>query len=103
MVIHEVNVKGVAVLEAKNNPPVRAYSHRPPARHLSLQRMKVEGWLAQAFDRGGGMQHAQYLPDLVNVLRVDTPLQGPCPARMAPAFDDICISPNVYQYESDDF
>ena len=42
VIIEVVDVDGVAVLETKDDAPIRAHRHRPESRKVSLERVKPE-------------------------------------------------------------
>jgi hypothetical protein len=72
MIVHKVNIGRLAILEPKNNPPVRAHGHSPKALKVALQWMKAECRQLQRLDRLCRMQYTQNLPDLAEMLGVDT-------------------------------
>ena len=43
MVINKIHVESVSVFKAKNNPPIRADSHREKAFQITLEDMQAEG------------------------------------------------------------
>src|SRR6202040_1349405 len=72
MIIHKVDVQRFAVLEAKNDPPIRPDRHRPKTLEIAFQRMQHERGQSQRVNRLRGMKHGQNLLDLAHVLRTDT-------------------------------
>ena len=70
MIVHKVNIGCLAILEPKNNPPVRAHSHGPKASKFALQWVQTESRQSQRFDRFRRLQHAQNLPKLAHMLGV---------------------------------
>lgn len=80
MIIDEIDIEGVAVLEAEDQTPVAAHAHRPEATQLPCQRVQDEPRQVHVLDLRGPLQPGQDAPDALHLLRTDL-------ARVAP-FDE---------------
>ena len=70
MIIDQIDIRGVALLKAKNNPPVGAYCDAPIFGQIALQRMQVEAGYIELIRSRCLIEARQHAGDLVRVLRV---------------------------------
>ena len=64
MVIHEIDVMGVSVLEAKSDPPVFVHGNRPGASLIAGEFMEAIAGQIQYLDIGGGREGEKDSSDL---------------------------------------
>src|SRR5579883_2190349 len=71
VVIHQINIEGVAVFEAENNPPVRTHGHGPKTLAIAGQRVKPERRQIHVLNPRGCCEQAEDVFDTLDMLRVD--------------------------------
>jgi hypothetical protein len=70
VVIDQINIRGVALLKAKNNPPVGAYRDAPISGQVASQRMQAEAGQVELIRFRRLVEARQHAGDFVRMLRV---------------------------------
>jgi hypothetical protein len=70
MIVSQINIKCVAVLKAKNDPPVCTHNYRPNPLKVANERMEAETWTVHVFRFFCHIQEAENVLDLLDVLSV---------------------------------
>jgi hypothetical protein len=71
MIVNEVDIGCLAVLEAKDDPPIRAHSDGPKTFEFTFQRMQAESWQPQRLDRFRRLQDSQNLFKFAHMLGIN--------------------------------
>jgi hypothetical protein len=64
VIVNQINVKRIAVLKAKNDPPIGTYDHRPNTFKIANKRVKAETRTVHIFHRFRRIQEAENVFDL---------------------------------------
>lgn len=70
MIVHKVDIRRLAILEAENDPPIGAHGQRPKPSEIAFQRMQPKGRIIEIGRLLGGVQQGQYLLDLAHMLGI---------------------------------
>jgi len=70
VVIDQINIGGVALLKAEDDPPVGAHGDAPVPREVAFERMEPEARQVELFRSGRFVETGQHTGDFVHVLRV---------------------------------
>jgi hypothetical protein len=68
MIIHKVDIGRLAILESKNDSPVRPHGHGPKAFEIAFKGVQAESWQSQRVDSVRRVQYSQYLPQFAHML-----------------------------------
>jgi hypothetical protein len=70
MVVHKIDVQGLAVIEADNNSPIRAHGQGPKSCEIAFQRMQPEGRIIEIGHFFGSVQQRQDLFDSAHMFGI---------------------------------
>jgi hypothetical protein len=66
MVVGEIDIKSIAFLEAKNDPPIAANRNAPKAFEVAARPMQAQTLDLHVVDRDGGIQAEQQAGNLID-------------------------------------
>jgi hypothetical protein len=68
VVVHQINVEGVTVNQAENNPPIARYRNAPRALKATLESVKAVTWQVEVRRALRSIQVTKYVRDSANLI-----------------------------------
>jgi hypothetical protein len=72
MVVNQIDIEGVTILEAENDPPVSPYGNAPELLEITFQTMEFKSGQVQVFRLSRPIQNEKDVFHFFEVIRVNT-------------------------------